>query len=66
MLCCLQNNVIQRSLDPTIKPVTDSPYNIQLEAVDQSYDCYTATVSNGTYTVELEGMFTLGIVHDLN
>ena len=45
----------------------DSPYDIQLEVIDQSYDlyCYTVTANNDTYTVKVEGTFTLGIVHDV-
>ena len=38
----------------------DSPYNIQLEVVDESYDCYTVTASNDTYTVKVEGTFNIG------
>ena len=39
----------------------DSPYSIQLEVVDQSYDCYIVTASNDTYGVKVKGTFTLGM-----
>ena len=44
--------------------ITESPYNIQLEISDRSMTnqryCYTVTANNDTYTMKVEGTFTLG------
>ena len=67
-LCCVAyipcNKKEPGSHNKTCGRSRDSLYNIQLEVIDQTYDCYTVTASNDTYTVKVEGTFTLGTEHE--
>ena len=63
--CCVTHRLRdKKGLDNAQKCNKNSPYNINLEASGRSnqHYCYTVTASNGTYTVKVEGTFTLGII----
>lgn len=63
--CCVTHGKCDKNGPENVQECkTNSPYSIQLEVPGHSNQryCYTVTASNDTYTVKVEGTFTLGIV----